>query len=210
MARNRREVIGLLALAWAGIGAVFFAINLPGRLGYLAAALDGRLLGSGGTLDLTLFFFWIWVEIALMEWGWAVYRGNSVGRNRILWVLPAVWVISILSSVRGGLGAVNANLTDFVTNPWLLKDLAFFGLLLTPMAGDSVRRPGPAERTKHGRRVSRAWDMGHSWRRLGNSNNTVVIPVVFGSIVAAPFTYLAAGLYFLTVVLPLHPGSRSP
>ena len=190
---------------------VLFLRDLPGRLSYVDAFTTGRVVG-GSPLAIPFLIFWTLWDLVLITLAWGVYRRSAPARIRLLVLLAINWLPTIAQVGLFVAGGHAERVASLFPNSWflsaLLKDAGLVALLLSPWGASAVQPPTPADWAAHAKRAGLARAIGSSWQRLGRWDNTVLIPVIFGSFLVAPFTWSGAGLFYLTVVLPLKPRLR--
>jgi len=195
----RNTLVRYAAALWGAWGLLFLLWTLPGIFGYVDAITEGRVV-DGNLLDIPVMFLFILFNVVLIVLSWGVYRRSAPARTRLMVLLGIVYIRAI----------VTVALVEGATLPIpvLLKDAVLVALLLSPWGASAVRPPTHADWAAHERRVGWGRRIGASWQNVGQWDNTVLIPVIFGSFILAPFTYFAAGLFYVTVVLPLKPRLR--
>jgi hypothetical protein len=199
---SQQQIVRYAAAVWGGFGLCWFLWRFPGLIGFIGALAAGRVV-DGSALDIPIVIFWALMELILISLAWGVFRRLSPAPTRLLVLLSALlgWGV-VRAAVSGAAGGIVA----FLASPWFWKDAVLVTLLLTPMGARAVGPPGRAEWNAHERRMAMARRIGESWRSVGRWDNTILIPVVFGTFLfIAPFTYFARGLFQLVVVLPLRP-----
>lgn len=198
---KRDRIVGYAAALWGAFGLMMFLWRLPGLARFVNALSAGNVV-NGTRWGILLVTVWALLDIILIVLAWGVFRRSAPARTRLVTLLAILLGWSVVSAALGdGIPQVVA----LLVNPRFLKDVFLVLLLLSPLGLSTVVPVSNADWVSHEIRMDRAKLIGESWTRVGNWDNTILIPVVFGTILLAPFTYLAMGLYMLTVVLPLRP-----
>jgi hypothetical protein len=209
MARPIWGLVKYAAAIWGAYGLGSFLWRIPGLLGFVGAYMSGDVV-NGTPLSLLYVLFWALVELWLVALAWGVVKGSGAARSRLLVILGVLSVYALVRAVLAPPPPESIGVVGLLLSAWFLKDLLMFGVLVSPGAGKAMELGSGQEWAGHAARMTRVGKIAGGWKNVGQWGNTVLVPVVFGSFLLAPFTYAAAGVFFLMVVLPLRPGFSRP
>ena len=202
---TQRRIIKLIAII-LGLFAISSLCMLPSQLQLINAWIEDRIISEVTIWDIFISpIIGFFLNILTLGFARGLFLLYESSRKGMAWLLFISILLSIPSTIM--MSTRTDNILPFIIT--ILIIIIVYILLICILCLPGIKKAIPAPPNtyleNHNQRLARFARIKNGWKSLGVYDNIILLPVALLSFIFAPFTYFAAGIYYLVFVLPLKP-----